>query len=78
MVGTERRTHRSDNSLAVNSDDLLADTVHVEDSSLGVVDDGGSEHGTEDTRVADGEAAALHILHGKLTIASLHGLALLQ
>lgn len=77
MIGSERRTYRSNNSLAVDSDDLLADTVHVEDRSLGVVDDGSSEHRTEDTRVADGEAAALHILHGKLTIASLHGLAFL-
>lgn len=57
--------------MAIDSHDTLLDTVHVEDSGLGVVDQGSSKHGTEDAGVADAEVAALEIVHGELAVASL-------
>lgn len=71
----EKQTYRSDDGLALDGDDFLTDAVHVEHSGLGVVDNGSSEHGAEDTGVADGEASTLHVLHSKLAITSLYPLA---
>lgn len=49
----------------------VKDAVHAQDGRLRRVDDGSAEHGAEHSSVADGEGAAVHVLHSQLVLTSL-------
>lgn len=57
--------------LASNSNRPVKDAMHAQDSRLRRVDDGCSKKRSKYTTIADGECATIHILNGKLILASL-------
>ena len=64
-------TYWSDLGLAIDGDDAVVDGVHIEHGRLLIIDDGRSKHRPEDSRVADGEIAALKIRHAQFSVPSL-------
>jgi len=58
MIG-EGITH-----LSLDSDWSLKDAVHAENCTLWRIDDGRAHQGTEHSSIANGEGAAVHVLHG--------------
>ena len=71
VVGQGDVHHWSAFHLTVNGDGSLLNTVQAENGGLWGVDDWGTEQGTEDTTVGDGEGTAGHVLQGQLTVSGL-------
>lgn len=58
-------------NLASDGHGPVKDAMHAQNGRLRRVDDGRPKHGAEHSSVADGEGAAVHVLHSQLVLTSL-------
>lgn len=65
----EYHLHRA--YLASNSNRPVKDAMHAQDGRLRRVDDGCSKQRSKYSTIADGECTTIHVLNGKLILASL-------
>ncbi|ENN89592.1 hypothetical protein RHSP_59795 [Rhizobium freirei PRF 81] len=69
IVGERQIHHRADDDLAADGDRTLLDLVHAENARLRRIQNRRGHQRTVDAAVRDGEGAALHVGHRKLTVA---------